>query len=195
MAGAPCASNFRSIREGESCVSNFITSKGFQPLSIVRKTVLALTAAGALFAAVGQAGAQSPQPVSNDPVVVVKEREKTMKSMGDAMKKIAAYVKNEGGTIDGVREGAATIQQSSHKIVPVLFPANTGIGTIKDSEAKPEIWKQWPQFQQAAQKLESTSAELVTVASTDDRAAIAKQFGQVGQSCGGCHDNFRQKKD
>src|SRR4029453_7247380 len=125
MAGTPCASNFRSIREGESCVSNFITSKGFQPLSIVRKTALALTAAGALFAAVGQAGAQSPQPVSSDPVVRVKEREKTMKSMGDAMKKIAAYVKNEGGTIDGVREGAATIQQSSHKIVPVLFPANT----------------------------------------------------------------------
>jgi cytochrome c556 len=35
----------------------------------------------------------------------------------------------------------------------------------------------------------------VTVAATDDRAAIAKQFGQVGQSCGGCHDNFRQKKE
>jgi cytochrome c556 len=178
-------------------VSNSITSKGSQPLSlsIVRKTVLALTAAGALFAAAGQAGAQSPQPVSSDPAVVVKERETTMKSMGDAMKKISTYVKNEGGTIDGVREGAATIQQASHKIVPGLFPANTGMGTIKDSEAKPEIWQQWPQFQQAAQKLESTSAELVTVASTDDRAAIAKQFGQVGQSCGGCHDNFRQKKD
>ena len=175
-------------------MSNFITSKGFQPLGIVRKTAIALTAAGALFAAAGQAGAQSPQPVSSDPAVVVKERETTMKSMGDAMKKISAYVKNEGGTIDGVREGAATIQQASHKIVPGLFPANTGMGTIKDSEAKPEIWQQWPQFQQAAQKLESTSAELVTVASGDDRAAIARQFGQVGQSCGGCHDNFRQKK-
>jgi cytochrome c556 len=184
-----------SIREGEIYVSYLITSKGRQPLDIIRRTVIALTAAGALLAVAGQAGAQSPQPVSNDPAVVTQEREKTMKSMGDAMKKISAYVKNEGGTIDGVREGAATIQQASHKIVPSLFPADTGIGKIKDSEAKPEIWKQWPQFQQAAQKLESTSAELVTVAATDDRAAIAKQFGQVGQSCGGCHDNFRQKKE
>src|SRR6188768_1605040 len=100
MGTAPCASNSRSIREGESCVSNSIKSKGRQPLGIVRKTAIALTAAGVLFAAVGQAGAQSLQPVSNDPVVVVKEREKTMKGMGDAMKKIAAYVKNEGGTID-----------------------------------------------------------------------------------------------
>jgi cytochrome c556 len=176
-------------------VSYLITSKGCQPLGTLRRTAIALTAAGALLAVVGQAGAQSPQPVSSDPAVVVQEREKTMKSMGDAMKKISAYVKNEGGTIEGVREGAATIQQASHKIVPGLFPANTGIGTIKDSEAKPEIWKQWPQFEQAAQKLESTSAALVTVASTDDRAAVAKQFGQVGQSCGGCHDNFRQKKE
>ena len=174
-------------------MSSLITSKGLQPLSIIRVTIIALTAAGAL-AAAGQAGAQSPQPVSSDPAVVVKEREKTMKSMGDAMKKISAYVKNEGGTIDGVREGAATIQQASHKIVPGLFPADTGMAFDKDSAAKPEIWQQWPQFQQAAQKLQSTSAELVTVASSDDRAAIARQFGQVGQSCGGCHDNFRQKK-
>ena len=164
-------------------------------MGIVRKTAIALAATGALLTIAGQAGAQSLQPVSSDPTVVVKEREKTMKSMGDAMKKISAYVKNEGGTIDSVREGAATIQQASHKIVPGLFPANTGMGTIKDSEAKPEIWRQWPQFQQAAQKLEATSAELVTAASSDDRAAIARQFGQVGQSCGGCHDNFRQKKD
>jgi cytochrome c556 len=176
-------------------VSHLIKSKGFQPLGIFRRTAITLTAAGTLVAAVGQAGAQSPQPVSSDPAVVVQEREKTMKSMGDAMKKISAYVKNEGGTIEGVREGAATIRQASHKIVPGLFPANTGMGTIKDSEAKPEIWKQWPQFEQAAQKLESTSAALVTAASTDDRAAVARQFGQVGQSCGGCHDNFRQKKE
>jgi cytochrome c556 len=164
------------------------------PWSIIRKSAIALTAAGVLLAATGQAGAQSPQPVSSDPAVVLKERQKTMKSMGEAMKKISAYVKNEGGTIDGVREGAATIQQASHKIVPGLFPADTGMAFDKDSAAKPEIWQQWGQFQQAAQKLESTSAELVTVARDDDRAAVARQFGQVGQSCGGCHDNFRQKK-
>jgi cytochrome c556 len=185
-------------------VSNSITSVGRHPLSaiplnitlsdIIRKSAIALTAAGILLAANGQAGAQSPQPVSNDPAVVLEERQKTMKSMGEAMKKISAYVKNEGGTIDGVREGAATIQQASHKIVPGLFPADTGMAFDKDSAAKPEIWQQWGQFQQAAQKLESTSAELVTVARADDRPAIAKQFGQVGQSCGGCHDNFRQKK-
>ena len=157
--------------------------------------VLALAVMAGIGIGAGQAVAQSPQPVSSDPAEVVKARETNMKSMGDAMKKIAAYVKNEGGTIEGVREGAATIQQVSQKIVPNLFPANTGIGNVKDSEAKPEIWRQWPQFQQAASKLENTSASLVTAADGGDRAAVAQGFAQVGQSCGGCHDNFRQKKE
>jgi cytochrome c556 len=176
-------------------VSYLMNSLGYKPLGAAGNAIVALTAAGAVLVVVGQAWAQSPQPVSSDPAVVVKDRQAAMKSMGDAMKKISTYVKSEGGTIDGVREGAATIQQVSHKIVPALFPANTGMGAVKDSAAKPEVWQQWGQFQQVAQKLQSTSAELITLAASDDRAAIARQFGQIGQSCGGCHDNFRQKKE
>src|SRR4051812_35919092 len=107
MAMAACASNFHTICRGDNCVSHFINLKGYKslslvPLKAVRNAVVALTAAGSLFIAVGQAGAQSPQPVSSDPAVVAKERQTTMKSMGDAMKKISAYVKSEGGTIEGV---------------------------------------------------------------------------------------------
>ncbi|GEO41869.1 hypothetical protein SAE02_60170 [Skermanella aerolata] len=159
-----------------------------------RKVVIACAAAAALAGAASAAGAQSPQPVSSDPTAVVKDRETTMKSMGDAMKKISAYVKNEGGTIDGVREGASAIGQASHKIVPNLFPAATGIGNIEGSEAKPEIWQQWGQFEQAATRLVTASDGLSSAAQGEDRAAIVRQFGQVGQACGGCHDNFRQKK-
>jgi cytochrome c556 len=160
--------------------------------SFFRKAMIAGVAVALLTAS--QAGAQSPQPVSSDPTAVVKDRETTMKSMGDAMKKISAYVKNEGGTIDGVREGASAIGQASHKIVPNLFPAATGIGNIEGSEAKPEIWRQWGQFEQAANRLVTASDGLSSAAQGGDRAVIARQFGQVGQACGGCHDNFRQKK-
>ncbi|UEM06295.1 cytochrome c [Skermanella rosea] len=160
----------------------------------LRKVVLSAMAAGLISAAAGQAAAQSPRPVSADPQAVVKERESAMKSMGDAMKKISAYVKNEGGSIEGVREGAAAISQASHKIVPSLFPAATGIGNIEDSEAKPEIWQQWGRFEQAADRLVTASDGLSTASQGEDRAAIAKQFSQVGQACGGCHDDFRQKK-
>lgn len=162
---------------------------------IVRNAVICVASAGFLVAAVGQAGAQSQRPVSADPAAVVKERETAMKSMGDAMKKISAYVKNEGGTVEGVREGAAAIRQASQKIAPSLFPADTGIGKIEGSEAKPEIWQQWPKFEQAAARLVTASNDLSSAAEGGDRAAIARQFGQVGQSCGGCHDDFRQKKN
>ncbi|EWY40396.1 hypothetical protein N825_36860 [Skermanella stibiiresistens SB22] len=161
---------------------------------IIRSAAITIASASVLLAA-ASSFAQSPQPVSTDPAAVAKERETAMKSMGDAMKKIAAYVKNEGGTIEGVREGAAALQQASHKIVPNLFPANTGIGTVDGSEAKPEIWQQWPKFEQAATRLVTASDGLTTAATGEDRASIARQFGQVGQSCGGCHDDFRQKKN
>lgn len=160
----------------------------------LRKVTMSTVAAGLISAAVGQAAAQSPNPVSTDSKAVVKERETAMKSMGDAMKKISAYVKNEGGSIEGVREGASAISQASHKIVPNLFPAATGIGNIEGSEAKPEIWQQWGQFEQAAGRLVTASDGLTAASQGEDRAAIARQFAQVGQACGGCHDNFRQKK-
>ena len=149
---------------------------------------------------VSAAQALSPEAIdvvvlAADPAAVVKERESAMKSMGDAMKKISAYVKNEGGTVEGVREGAAAIRQASQKIAPSLFPADTGIGRIEGSEAKPEIWQQWPKFEQAAARLVTAGDELSSAAEGGDRAAIARQFAQVGQSCGGCHDDFRQKKN
>jgi cytochrome c556 len=141
----------------------------------------------------GSAAAQSPNPVAGDPAAQVKHREESMKKMGGAMKAISQYVKNEGGTIDAVRTSAATIQNVSKTIVPELFPKGTEIG-VADSEAKPDIWQQWPRFQEIAGNLQTESAKLAQVAQTDDRAQVAAQFGAVGKTCGSCHDTFRQEK-
>src|SRR5688572_989182 len=110
----------------------------------------------------GSATAQSPNPVAGDAAAQVKHREESMKKMGGAMKAISQYVKNEGGTIDAVQKGAVTIQDVSKSIVPVLFPKGTEIG-VGDSEAKPDIWQQWPRFQEIAGTLEAESAKLVQV--------------------------------
>jgi cytochrome c556 len=125
---------------------------------------------------------------------IVKVRKDHMKSMGNAMKAIAAYVKNEGGTIDDVRRSASVIQDVSQRVGPGLFPAGTGMGEF-DTAAKPEIWQRWSDFTGAADKLKAESAKMVEVSKKDDRATIAPQFGALGKACGGCHDNFRQKKE
>ena len=35
--------------------------------------------------------------------------------------------------------------------------------------------------------------ELAKVAATGDAAAVKVQFGKLGQTCKGCHDDFRKK--
>lgn len=139
------------------------------------------------------AHAQSPQPTSQDPSGQVAEREAAMKAMGGAMRTIGAYVKNEGGTVEGVREGAATVAQVSARIVPNLFPAGTGPG-VGDSEALPAIWEDWSGFEEMAAALTAASADLSAAAESGDRAAIAAAFAATGRSCGGCHEAYRVKK-
>ncbi|HSK40213.1 MAG TPA: cytochrome c [Arenibaculum sp.] len=159
----------------------------------IRNSVMGTVLAAAVAAFGMQAAAQSPEPVSSDPQRQVEERKAEMKRLGDAMKTIGAFVKNEGGTVEDVREAATTIRGTSGKMVPHLFPAGTGVG-VGESEALPAIWERWADFEAVAGRLESTSAELVTTAQEGERTSIARQFAAVGQSCGACHNDFRIKK-
>ncbi|HEV7370535.1 cytochrome c [Arenibaculum sp.] len=152
-------------------------------------TIGSLIAAAIAFGA----HAQSPQPTSQDPSEQIAQREAAMKEMGGAMKTISAYVKNEGGTIEDVREGAATIDLVSASIVPHLFPAGTEAG-VGSSDALPAIWDDWSGFEQAAGALTTASAELTAAAESGDRAAIAAAFAATGRSCGGCHETYRAEK-
>lgn len=140
-----------------------------------------------------QAAAQSPEPVSSDPVRQVEERKAEMKIMGDAMRTIAAFVKNEGGTVEDVHEAVAALQGASAGMVPSLFPAGTAVG-VGDSEALPVVWERWADFEAAAERLETAGAELAVAAKGGERRSIARQFAVVGRSCGGCHNEFRAKK-
>lgn len=162
----------------------------------MRNMTLAAVLAAA-FAGTGAGGgalAQSPDPVSKDRAEVIAKREDAMKAMGGAMKAIGAYVKSGGGSIEQVREQAATLERASKTIVPNLFPAGTG-AEGGHSAALPAIWQRWPDFESAAGRLETNAAALSEAARDGDRAAIARQFAAVGKSCGGCHEQFRAKKD
>ncbi len=168
------------------------------PMTTVRRILsatLGLGPAGALigFVLAGPAWAQSPNPVPGDPVAQVEHRQENMKRLGDSMKAVRRYVANEGGTIAEVQKGARTIQEVSRIIVPQLFPAGTEIG-VSDSDARPEIWQQWPRFTEITETLQQESAKLVEVSQTDDRATVAAQFAAVGRACSSCHDDFRREK-
>ena len=62
-----------------------------------------------------------------------------------------------------------------------------------DTDAKAEIWADWDKFEGGMQKLENGTAKLAEVAAGGDEMAMKKQLGEVGKTCKGCHDNFREE--
>ena len=65
--------------------------------------------------------------------------------------------------------------------------------TDEDSEAKPEIWDNWSEFEEKFKALQMESEKLADVAAKGDRAATLSQFQNTGKTCGGCHKKFREK--
>ncbi len=66
--------------------------------------------------------------------------------------------------------------------------------SLEESRAKPEIWTDSAGFAEQVDALATASADLAAIAGTD-LASLKAAFGPVGQSCGGCHRNYRVRNN
>lgn len=67
-------------------------------------------------------------------------------------------------------------------------------GTDKgETKAKPEIWTEMDKFRGGATKMQDEMAKLNVAAKGGDMATIKAAAGEVGKTCKGCHDDFRNK--
>lgn len=62
------------------------------------------------------------------------------------------------------------------------------------SRALPAIYSDPGKFKAAQDAFQSEVTKLVAVSTTGDEAAVKAQIGATGKTCGGCHENFRQKQ-
>lgn len=62
------------------------------------------------------------------------------------------------------------------------------------SAALPAVFTDTAKFKEAQERLQGEIGKLVVVSKNGDEAAVKAQIGAVNKACGGCHDNFRQKK-
>lgn len=69
------------------------------------------------------------------------------------------------------------------------FPAGSQVG---DTEAKPEIWTNWADFEQKMQSFQVESRKLAQICKSADEAAIKAQFGKLGVACKACHDQYKK---
>jgi cytochrome c556 len=147
------------------------------------KKILVIVAA-ALFACTSTVLAEEPENY-------IKYRQAMMKATGGhsgaASQIIRGKVAPEG---DLMMHALALAELSRH--IPRLFPEGSDFGETK---AKEEIWSQWPKFEQAAEEAKKATADFAAAAATGDAPHIANAFKAVGESCKGCHKDFRVKDD
>jgi cytochrome c556 len=120
---------------------------------------------------------------------IVKERMDAMTSMSKTMKTIGRFIE-ANRNLTGIQEEAGRIREIAAHI-PQWFPPGS---TTKPTDALPTIWQRWPDFQAKAMQLEQDSAKLAAMAASGDPKGTATQFRTVGQTCTGCHTDYRQKQ-
>jgi cytochrome c556 len=172
---------------------------GSEPANETAAANTAAPAAGEL-ADAGNASAAAPTtnavtnaaaPATN-PAEVIKAREAHYKEIGKAMKGIGDELKKSAPDVKVIQANAATIDRLAPQ-VPGWFPAGTGPESGVKTEARAEIWSKPQDFSAAAANFATAAKQFNATAQTGDLAAIGAAMKQLGGSCKGCHDKFRNE--
>ncbi|HYW16927.1 MAG TPA: cytochrome c [Allosphingosinicella sp.] len=125
-------------------------------------------------------------------LALMKERHEGYEKIGDAMKAVSRELKGESPNLGNVRAGAATIAQLAPK-VSGWFPAGTGPDVGK-TEARAAIWEKPEDFAAKSRDFQEAAIAFETAAKGSDLAAIRSAHGNLGKSCKGCHDLYREEE-
>lgn len=147
------------------------------------KHVILASVAPILLLATGSVVAQFKKPED-----AIKYRQSAFTVMANSFGKIGAVVKGEVPyNKDDVAKNAAVVAMLSTLPWQAFGPGTEG------GNAKPEIWSNNAKFKSAADKMQLAVADLDTAAQSGNQDAIKKAFGAAGQTCKGCHDDFKKK--
>ena len=117
---------------------------------------------------------------------VVADRQRLMRLNGASWADIQAKAK--AGNVEAIAVNAETLALNADHIA-VMFP--DGSLTAK-SNAKPEVWQKFSEFQTVAKSMGTLAAQLRDAAKAKDATtveAMVKDFGK--NACGACHTPFR----
>jgi len=125
------------------------------------------------------------------PEVLVKQRQAAMTLQGKYFGPMSAMAQDKIPFRADVVAYNASLLDALSRMPWDGFDANT-----KDvkSAALPAVFTDTAKFKQAQDNLQSAVGKLVATSKGGDTAATKAAIGAVGKTCGGCHENFRQKQ-
>ena len=123
------------------------------------------------------------------PEDAVKYRQSSMFVMANHFGRIGAMVNNRAPYDAAAAVANAEVVSALARVHWVGFVEGTA-GTTKGS-ASPKIWSERAKFDEAGKKMEGEVAKLLAAARTNSMDNLRPAFGAVGQTCKGCHDDYR----
>ena len=125
------------------------------------------------------------------PDVLVKQRQAAMTLQGK-------YFGPMAGMAQGKVPYSADVVAYNASLLDALsrMPWDGFTDATKDvkSAALPAIWSEAAKFKQAQNNFQDAVQALVKASKGGDEAATKAAIGGVGKTCGGCHQDFRQKQ-
>jgi cytochrome c556 len=144
------------------------------------------------FALLGLATALPAAAQFQKPEDAIKYRKAAFTLMGTHVSRLGAMAQGKVPfDAKAAAENAAIVEMVS-KLPYVAFLEGTDKG---DTKAKPDIWKNWDKFRSGALKMQDEVTKLAATARSPGLTVdqLKTAMGPVGQTCKGCHDDFKNQ--
>ena len=151
--------------------------------------VIAAAAIAASAGVVAHAGGHGGNPA-------VKARVSLMNVYAHYLGTLGAMAKGEmeydAAKADGAAKSLAALSRLDQS---AMWPQGTSTDELgAETRALPVIWTSYPAITEKGKAFGAAAAAMAEAAGTD-LASLRGAIGAVGQSCGGCHKEYRQPKE
>ncbi|CAN5368984.1 cytochrome c [soil metagenome] len=150
------------------------------------KSLFVVAAACASLCAALPASAQFAKPTD-----AITYRQSVMEVMATHFSRIGQMVQGRVPYDAKVAADNAALVLTMSKLPFVAFTPGTESGG--NTKALPAIWSEADKFKTTSTELQDRVVKLDAAAKTGNLDQLKAAFGETGQSCKTCHDNFRGK--
>lgn len=126
------------------------------------------------------------------PEDAVKYRQSAMFVMANHFGRIGAMVQGKAPFDAGQAQANAEVVAALSKLPFVGFVEGTS--STEKGKASAKIWSERAKFDEAAQKMQDAVGKLQAATRSSNLDTIKAAFGPVGQTCKGCHDDYRNQQ-